>query len=380
MNDYIERVHCSGSLRDAAAIRGERTTAAGISPAVSGNSTECVAAEVIKSAQVSRQLSKSAALLRSVGIFILCSCSVAEAAQGAFPAKPIRVVIGTPAGGGSDLMARTAGQIFTQAWGQQIVLDPRPGASGNIAAEHVAKSPPDGYTLYVCYGTHTVNPSIYPRVGYDPIKDFAPISLIATQYNALVVHPSVPAKTVKDLVAVAKRYPGKMSYSSSGNGSPNHLGMELFKMAANIDILHVPYKGAAPSRTDFLGGHVDLMFDVLRTALPYHEAGRARILAVGSERRSSLAPNIPTVDESGYQGIVVRTWHGLLAPAGTPAAVIDQLQSQLRRGLLSSALSDKLAKDGIEVVASTPGELDAFMRDDMIKWKKVVQAAHIRAD
>jgi tripartite-type tricarboxylate transporter receptor subunit TctC len=255
---------------------------------------------------------------RCVSALILYAWSATVPAQSTFPTKPIRIVIGTPAGGGSDLMARTIGQFFTQAWGQQAVLDPRPGASGNIAAEHVAKSPPDGYTLYVCYGTHTVNPSIYPRVGYDPIKDFTPISLIATQYNALVVHPSVPAKTVKELVAVAKARPGKMSYSSSGNGSPNHLGMELFKMAAKIDIVHIPYKGAAPSRIDFLGGHVDAMFDVLRTALPYHDAGRARILAVGSEHRSSLAPNIPTVDESGYKGIVVRTWHALLAPAATP--------------------------------------------------------------
>jgi tripartite-type tricarboxylate transporter receptor subunit TctC len=317
---------------------------------------------------------------RCVSALILYAWSATVPAQSTFPTKPIRIVIGTPAGGGSDLMARTIGQFFTQAWGQQAVLDPRPGASGNIAAEHVAKSPPDGYTLYVCYGTHTVNPSIYPRVGYDPIKDFAPISLIATQYNALVVHPSVPAKTVKELVAVAKARPGKMSYSSSGNGSPNHLGMELFKMAAKIDIVHIPYKGAAPSRIDFLGGHVDAMFDVLRTALPYHDAGRARILAVGSEHRSSLAPNIPTVDESGYKGIVVRTWHALLAPAATPPAIVEQLQNELRRGLLTPAVKEKLARDGIEVVASTPSELDAFMRADVIKWKNVVQAAHIRAD
>ncbi|MEA3154019.1 MAG: hypothetical protein QOK44_1608 [Betaproteobacteria bacterium] len=317
---------------------------------------------------------------RCVSALILYAWSATVPAQSTFPTKPIRIVIGTPAGGGSDLMARTIGQFFTQAWGQQAVLDPRPGASGNIAAEHVAKSPPDGYTLYVCYGTHTVNPSIYPRVGYDPIKDFTPISLIATQYNALVVHPSVPAKTVKELVAVAKARPGKMSYSSSGNGSPNHLGMELFKMAAKIDVVHIPYKGAAPSRIDFLGGHVDAMFDVLRTALPYHEAGRARILAVGSEHRSSLAPNIPTVDESGYKGIVVRTWHALLAPAATPPAIVEQLQNELRRGLLTPAVKEKLARDGIEVVASTPSELDAFMRADVIKWKNVVQAAHIRAD
>jgi tripartite-type tricarboxylate transporter receptor subunit TctC len=318
--------------------------------------------------------------LRAVAALVLCALSAVAAAQSNYPAKPIRIVIGTPAGGGSDLMARTIGQLYTQAWGQQVIVDPRPGASGNIAAEHVAKSAADGYTLYVCYGTHTVNPSIYPRTGYEPIKDFTPVSLIATQYNALVVHPSVPARTVKEFVAVAKRRPGTMSYSSSGNGSPNHLGMELFKMAAKIDVVHIPYKGAAPSRTDFLGGHVDTMFDVLRTALPYHEAGRARILAVASEQRSALAPNIPTVEESGYQGIIVRTWHGLLAPAGTPPAIVEQLRSELKRGLLASALKDKLARDGIEAVASTSAELDRFMRADLAKWKNVVQAAHIRAD
>ena len=297
-----------------------------------------------------------------------------------YPSKPIRIVIGTPAGGGSDLMTRLVGQQFTQAWGQQVIMDARPGASGNIAAELVAKSAPDGYTLYVCYGTHTVNPSLYAKAGYEPIKDFTPISLIAFQYNALVVHPSVPAKTVKELVALARSRPGKMNYASSGNGSPTHLGMELFKIAARIDLTHIPYKGAAPSRADLMGGHIDTMFDVLRTALPFHETGRARILAVGSERRSALAPNIPTVDESGYQGIVVRSWHALLAPAGTPPAIAEQLQGEMKRGLLASPLKEKLAKDGIDVVASTPAELDAFMRADVAKWKTVVQTARIRAD
>jgi tripartite-type tricarboxylate transporter receptor subunit TctC len=309
----------------------------------------------------------------------LGALSIPAVAQ-TYPSKPIRIVIGTPAGGGSDLMTRLVGQQFTQAWGQQVIMDARPGASGNIAAELVAKSPPDGYTLYVCYGTHTVNPSLYAKAGYEPIKDFTPISLIAFQYNALVVHPSVPAKTVKELVALARSRPGKMNYASSGNGSPTHLGMELFKIAAKIDLTHIPYKGAAPSRADLMGGHIDTMFDVLRTALPFHESGRARILAVGSERRSALAPNIPTVDESGYQGIVVRSWHALLAPAATPPAIAEQLQGEMKRGLLASPLKEKLAKDGIDVVASTPSELDAFMRADIAKWKTVVQTARIRAD
>ena len=315
-----------------------------------------------------------------IAVLLTCICPCTAFAQPAYPAKTIRILIGTPAGGGSDLMARTIGQQLTQAWGQQVIVEPRPGAGGNIAAELMAKAPPDGYTLYVPYGTHTVNPSLYAKVGYDPVRDFTPIALIATQYNALVVHPSIPAKTVKELVALARSRPGRMTYASSGNGSPTHLGMELFKISAKIDMVHIPYKGAAPSRTDLLGGHVDTMFDVLRTALPFHQSGRARILAVASEKRSMLAPDIPTVEESGYKGIVVLTWHALLAPAGTPGAVVQQLHGELRRSLLAPALKEKFQKDGVEFIVSTPAELDAFMRADVEKWKKVVQTAQIRAD
>jgi tripartite-type tricarboxylate transporter receptor subunit TctC len=315
------------------------------------------------------------------GAIVIASLPHAVAwAQGNYPTKPIRIVIGTPAGGGSELMARLIGQPLTQAWGQPVVVDPHPGASGNIAAELVAKAPPDGYTLYVPYGTHTVNPSLYSRVPYDPIKDFTAIMLISTQYNALVVHPSIPAKSVKELVALAKSRPGKLTYASSGNGSPTHLGMELFKLAAEIDMAHIPYKGAAPSRTDLIGGHVDAMFDVLRTALPYREAGRMRILAVASTRRSSIAPDLPTVDESGYQGIQVLTWHALLAPAGTPAPIVNRLQSEIARALLAPALKEKLAKDGVEVAASTPSQAEAFLKSDLEKWRKVVQAANVRLD
>ena len=309
------------------------------------------------------------------------ACVLAPAAHAqTYPAKPIRIIIGTPAGGGSDLMARLVGQQLTSAWGQQAIVDPRPGAGGNIAAEQVAKAAPDGYTLYVPYGTHTVNPSLFAKVAYDPIRDFAPIALLATQYNALVVHPSVPARSVKELVAIARDKAGRLNYASSGNGSPTHLGMELFKLAAKIDLTHVPYKGAAPSRTDLLGGHVDTMFDVLRTALPFHESGRARILAVASDKRSTLAPNVPTMAEAGFPGIVVLTWHALLAPAGTPQPIVDRLGSEVRRALTSPELRDKLAKDGIVAIGSTPAELETFMRADIAKWNRVIQAARIRAD
>jgi tripartite-type tricarboxylate transporter receptor subunit TctC len=310
------------------------------------------------------------------------ACAIASGGGFAqtFPSKPIRIVIGTPAGGGSELMGRLIGQHMTQAWGQPVVIDPRPGASGNIAAELVAKAAPDGHTLYVCYGTHTVNPILYKRVPYDPIKDFAPVTLIAKQFNALAVHPSIPARSVKELVALARSRPGKMTYASSGNGSPNHLGMELFKQTAKIDIAHIPYKGIAPARTDLFGGHVDTIFDTLRSVLPYHEAGRIRVLAVASAKRSAIAPDLPTVDESGWRGIEVLTWHALLAPAGTPPEIVGRLQAEIRRGLTAPAQQEKLAKDGVEVVAGTPGELDAFLRADIAKWQKVIQAAHIQLD
>ena len=318
--------------------------------------------------------------LPAMAAFSSVLCAAAAHAQADYPSKPIRIVIGTPAGGGSDLRARLAGQRLTQAWNAAIVVDPRPGAGGNIAAEQVAKSAPDGYTLYVCYGTHTVNPNLYPKIGYDALRDFAPVTLLARQYNALVVHPSVPARSVNELIALAKKQPGRLSYASSGNGSPNHLGMELFKINAHINLTHIPYKGAAPSRIDLLGGHIDVMFDVMRTALPYREAGRVRMLAVASATRSPLAADLPTMAEAGWKGIEILTWHGLLAPAGTPAAIVERLQVEIQRGLMVPATKDKFAQDGVELVASTPAELETFMRADVAKWGAVIKTAGIRVD
>ncbi len=299
-------------------------------------------------------------------------------AQSDYPAKPIRIIIGTPVGGGSELMGRYVGQPLTAAWGQPIVIDPRPGASGNIAAEHVAKSAPDGYTLYVPYGTHTTNPSLMAKVPYDPIRDFTPITLISKQYNALVIHPSIPAKSVKELLALARAAPRKLSYASSGTGSAGHLGMELLKQLANVDMVHVPYKGAAPSRIDLLGGHIDLMFDVLRVALPFKESGRVRMLAVGAGERQSIASDVPTMDELGYKGLEVLTWHALLAPAGFNKGVAEKMQGLIRAALLAPAMKEKLARDGVDALASSPAELEAFMRADIDKWRKVIQTAKIR--
>ncbi|HTE14064.1 MAG TPA: tripartite tricarboxylate transporter substrate binding protein [Burkholderiales bacterium] len=318
--------------------------------------------------------------MKYVALIAVALCSSLAHAQADYPAKPIRMVIGTPVGGGSELMGRYVGQQLTQAWGQPVVIDARPGASGNIAAEHVAKSPADGYTLYVPFGTHTVNPSLYSKSPYDPIKDFTMVTLIAKQYNALVVHPSIPAKSVKELLALAKAQPRKLSYGSSGNGSPNHLGMELLKQITGVDMVHVPYKGAAPSRIDLLGGHLELMFDVLRTALPFRDTGRIRMLAVGALQRQVIAPDVPTLDELGYKGMEVLTWHALLAPAGTPKVIADRLQTETRRGMTVPAFKEKLLRDGIDVITGTPAELETFLRADIEKWRKVIQTAKIRLD
>ncbi len=318
---------------------------------------------------------------RCAATFVLAALAAGSAvAQTNYPVKPIRFVIGTQVGAGSELMARLIGQPLQQAWGQPYVVEPHPGAGGNIAAELVAKSAPDGYTLYVCFGSHTINPSLFARVGYRPVDDFAPVMLIAKQYNALAVHPSVPAKSVKELVALAKARPGRMSYASAGTGSPGHLGMELFRQTAGFDSLHVPYKGAAPAQIDLLGGHVDMMFVVLRTILPFHHTGKARLVGVTSPQRSALVPDVPTIEESGWKGIEVLTWHGLLAPAGTPATIVNRINAEARKALLAPAHKDRYTRDGIDIVASDPAEFEAYMRADVARWRTVIQTAKIRPD
>lgn len=314
------------------------------------------------------------------GAIALTSGTSMAGESATFPVKPLRFVIGTQVGAGSEYMARLVGEPMRQAWGQQYVVDAHPGVGGNIAAVLVAKSAPDGYTMYICYGTHTVNPSLYARAGFDPIKDFTPITLIARQPNVLAVHPSVPARNVKELVALAKSRPGKLTYASSGSGSPTHLGMELLKMSAGFDSAHVPYKGAAQANIDLIGGHVDMTFGVMRTLRPFAVAGKLRFLAAASAKRALLEPDLPTLEESGYKGIEIVTWHGLLAPAGMPAALVNRIQTEARKGILAPEMQQKLATGGIEPVASTPAEFESFLRTDVERWKPVIARAKVRVD
>ena len=318
-------------------------------------------------------------LIRIAALMIGISSSGALA-QGSYPVKPIRIVIGTPAGGGSDLMARTLGQQFTQAWGQQTIVEPRPGASGNIAAELVAKAAPDGYTLYVPYGTHTVNPSIYAKVGYDPIRDFAPISLVSSAPNILIVHPSLPVKSVKDLVALGKAKPGALSFGSGGNGSTAHLSGELFRMLANVNMVHVPFKGAPGSVLAVMSGEVQLAFPNLPPALPQVRAGKLRALAVTTSKRFGAVPQIPTVAEAGVPGYEARAWFGVLAPGGTPRPIVTRLNTEIVKIVRSAEMRERLLADGTEAIGSTPEEFTAVMKTDIAKWAKVIKASGAKPD
>ena len=298
-----------------------------------------------------------------------------------YPTKPVRMVIPFPAGGTTDILGRVAAQKLSEALGQQVIPDNRPGASGNIGTEQVAKAPPDGYTLLTAPGsTLTIHPSLYPKLGFDPLKDFAPITILAGVPNLLVVHPSLPARNVKDLIALAKSKPDALNYASTGAGQSTHLSMELFKSMAGVKIVHVPYKGSAPAVTDLLGGHVPMMFDNMPSALPHVKAGKLRALGVSTAKRSSTAPDVPTVAESGLPGFDVTVWFATLAPAATPRDILERIHRVLVKALQASDVRERLASQGAEAVGNTPEQFTAQMKSDLAKWAKVVQAANIKLD
>jgi tripartite-type tricarboxylate transporter receptor subunit TctC len=298
-----------------------------------------------------------------------------------WPAKPVRMVIPFPAGGTTDILGRVAAQKLSEALGQQVIPDNRPGASGNIGTEQVARAAPDGYTLLTAPGsTLTIHPSLYPKLGFDPLKDFAPITILAGVPNLLVVHPSLPARNVKELIALAKSKPDQLNYASTGAGQSTHLSMELFKSMAGVKIVHVPYKGSAPAVTDLLGGHVPMMFDNMPSALPHVKAGKLRALGVSTSKRSATAPDVPTVAESGLPGFDVTVWFAVLAPAATPRDITDRLHRTLVKALQAGDVRERLASQGAEAVGNTPEQFTAQMKTDLAKWAKVVKDANIRLD
>jgi len=323
-------------------------------------------------------------LIKSNIYVIFCSCAAllvgVPALAQEYPAKAIRVVVPFPPGGGTDYMGRAVMQKVGESLGTTVVIDNRPGAGSSIGTEIVARSPADGYTVLIISGAHAINPSIYAKLPYDSVRDFAPVTMFASGPALLVVHPSVPAKSVKELIALAKARPGQINYASAGIGTPPHLSGELFKTMAGINMVHVPYKGNGPAYTDLIGGQVTVMFPNVSTAMAHVRAGKLRALAVTTKNRTPSAPELPTISEAGVPGYDVSSWYGLLAPAGTPPAVVSKLQTEIAKVLRSPDVSKNLTSQGLDLVGNTPDEFAAIIRSEIVKWAKVAKASGARAD
>ena len=296
-----------------------------------------------------------------------------------YPTKSIRLLVGFAAGGPSDVGARTIAQKLNEKWGQPVVVDFRPGAAGNIATEIAAKSPPDGYTLIAAAFAHAVNPSLYAKLPFDVQKDFAPILMFASVANLLVTHPSLPARSVKELIAFAKTRPDQLTIGSAGVGTSSHLSGELLKMIGGVRITHVPYKGLAPAHVDTIGGQLSMMFDGIVTGVPAAKSGRLRALGVTTAKRWLGAPDIPSIAET-LPGFEVNSWYGLLAPAGTPREIILRINAEVARSLREPDARERLYSIGSEPYANTPEEFTTFIQNEMLKWAKVVKAVGIRVE
>jgi len=321
---------------------------------------------------------KLSALALTIGSLTLLS-PAASAADVPYPNRPIRWVVAFAPGGSLDRVARMLAPRLSDALGQPVAIDNRPGAGGNLSAELVARSAPDGYTLYVTSLALVVNASLYRKLPYDPLQDFAPITLLGAAQQVLVAHPSLPVRSVADLIALAKRSPGKIDYVSSGNGTSGHLAMALFTSTAGIDLIHVPYKSIAQAQADLIAGQVPLFFPTIPGALPFIQAKRVRALAVGSEKRSTALPDVPTMHESGLKGFEASAWYPLLVPAGAPRAVIDRVNAAVLTTINAPQMHKQLVAEGVEPIGSTPEHLASYMRSEMAKWAKVVKAAGIQA-
>lgn len=303
-----------------------------------------------------------------------------SAAQTTYPEKPIRVVVPFPPGSQPDTVARLLGQKFAEAWGKPVLVDNAAGAAGNIGADRVAKAPADGYTLgLLAQAQLVINPSLY-KLAYDPVQDFAPVSQVTVSPIMLVVHNAVPAKSIKDLVALAKAQPGALTFASGGSGSLTHMPAELFKSMAGLDIRHIPYKGVPLAIPDLLGGRITMMFSPISIVLPLAREGKLRALAVTSLRRSSAAPELPTIAESGYPGFEVTAWNGLLAPARTPATIVGKLHLETVKAFAQADVRAKLAALGLETIGNSPDEFAAVIKSEIPRWAKVIKEAGIKPD
>ncbi len=314
-------------------------------------------------------------LLCAFVLTIVCSIAAAQT----WPAKAVRIVVGYPPGGPTDLLARIVAQKLTESWGQQVLVDNRPGASGMIGAEVAVRAAPDGYTLLMVPVTYAVTPSLFPKMAYDAVKDLAPVAQVAAAPFILVVHPTLPVKTVKDLITLARSRPGQINYASASAGGMPHLAGELFNTMTDVKMVHIPYKGAAPATTDLLAGQVSLMFNNMLSAMPQVKSGRLRAIAVTSIKRSAAAPELPTIAET-VPGYEASGWYAAFAPAATPRELITRLNNDMNRVMKMPDVTQRLAGDGVEAVGTTAEQFGIYLRQEIAKWGKVVKASGAKAD
>jgi tripartite-type tricarboxylate transporter receptor subunit TctC len=315
-----------------------------------------------------------------LALAIVGAAAVTNVCAQAYPAKPVRLIVAFPAGGGIDSVTRLLGPRLSEALGQQMIIENRVGASGNIGTDFVAKSPPDGYTVLMAYASHASNAALFDKLPYDTVKDFQPVSMIGAVPHVILVNPSMPVRTVSELVRLAKAKPGEILYSSPGNGTPLHLATELLNVMAGIKLSHIPYKGAQPAMVSTISGETHMTITTMVVATPLVNAGRLRAVAVASAKRVPTFPQLPTVAESGVRGTESNSWYGMLVPAGTPRPVVDRLHGAMLKALAAPDIREKFAAQSVEISGNTPEEFDAVIRAEIAKWSKVVKASGAKAD
>jgi tripartite-type tricarboxylate transporter receptor subunit TctC len=317
----------------------------------------------------------------AIAVVSLLLPAAAAAQEASYPTKPVTIIVPAAPGGVTDALARTLAQRFTEVWGQQVIVENKPGANNQIAAEYVTKAAPDGYTLMIGpETTFVVNPSLYPKLPYDPVKGFTPISGLVSINHALILNPALPVQNVKELIALAKQKPGQIQYASGGVGSFQHLGGELFKLMAGVDMLHVAFKGGGPALIDVLGGHTKVIFATTITALPHIRSGKLRALGLGGKERSPVLPDLPTIAEAGVPGYEAVNWIGIVAPAGTPAPIIAKLQQEIAAIQDTAELKQQFAAEGVDAMRMGSAEFGAFFAQDMGKWERVVKEGGIKPE
>lgn len=324
---------------------------------------------------------KASCSIKIVAIVAVLTALGASAVHAqSYPNRPVRFIVAFPPGGPVDIVGRTLAQKLREGLGQPVIVDNRAGASGIVGTEITAKAPPDGYTVLVAASTLAIQATLYSKLPYDTAKDFTAVATLAGAPLMLVTHPSLPVKTVKELIAFARARPGQLNYASPGSGSANHLSGEMLKTMTGIDVVHVPYKGGAPAEADFLGGHVAFMFNTISSALPHVRAGRLRALGVTWARRSSAAPQIPTIAEAGVRGFESGTWYGIIGPAGLPQNIVTRLNAEINKSLEAPDVKERMASLGLEPIIGTPERFAQFIREEIVKWGKVVKDSGARAD